>query len=80
MPWPGFEPGRIAPLPPQDSVSTNSTTRAQKAVTSCEDGTYRGPEWGSRSVTKAIIWPESTGFLFIPYQPCEHSLGGMYWR
>ncbi len=28
MPWPGFEPGRIAPLPPQDSVSTSSTTRA----------------------------------------------------
>jgi hypothetical protein len=28
MPWPGLEPGRLAPLPPQDSVSTNFTTRA----------------------------------------------------
>lgn len=28
MPWPGFEPGRLAALPPQDSVSTSSTTRA----------------------------------------------------
>lgn len=28
MPWPGFEPGRLAALPPQDSVSTSFTTRA----------------------------------------------------
>jgi CheY-like chemotaxis protein len=28
VPWPGFEPGRLAALPPQDSVSTSSTTRA----------------------------------------------------
>src|SRR5256884_5881345 len=28
MPGPGFEPGRLAALPPQDSVSTSSTTRA----------------------------------------------------
>ncbi len=28
MPWSGVEPERVAPLPPQDSVSTNSTTRA----------------------------------------------------
>src|SRR5207244_4264253 len=31
MPWPGFEPGRLAALPPQDSVSTSSTTRAWPA-------------------------------------------------
>src|SRR5438128_8530991 len=30
MPWPGFEPGRLAALPPQDSVSTSSTTRARR--------------------------------------------------
>src|SRR3970040_2141887 len=28
MPWPVFEPGRLAALPPQDSVSTSSTSRA----------------------------------------------------
>lgn len=28
MPWLGFEPRRLAALPPQDSVSTSSTTRA----------------------------------------------------
>ena len=28
MPWPGFEPGCLAALPPQDSVSTSFTTRA----------------------------------------------------
>ena len=28
MPWAGFEPARLAALPPQDSVSTNSTTTA----------------------------------------------------
>ena len=33
MPWPGFEPGRLAALPPQDSVSTSSTTRAGSQLT-----------------------------------------------
>src|SRR5438876_282445 len=33
MPWPGFEPGCLAALPPQDSVSTSFTTRADQ--TSC---------------------------------------------
>jgi hypothetical protein len=28
MPQAGFEPARVAPLPPQDSVSANSTTAA----------------------------------------------------
>src|SRR5712691_3885406 len=28
MPWPGFEPGCLAALPPQDGVSTSFTTRA----------------------------------------------------
>src|SRR2546422_10733078 len=28
VPWPGFEPGCLAALPPQDSVSTSFTTRA----------------------------------------------------
>ena len=28
MPWLGFEPRRLSALPPQDSVSTNFTTRA----------------------------------------------------
>ncbi len=28
VPMPGLEPGRLTPLPPQDSVSTNSTTSA----------------------------------------------------
>ena len=28
VPMAGLEPARLAPLPPQDSVSTNSTTSA----------------------------------------------------
>jgi hypothetical protein len=28
VPMAGFEPARLTPLPPQDSVSTNSTTSA----------------------------------------------------
>jgi len=30
VPWPGLEPGRLTAPPPQDGVSTNSTTRADK--------------------------------------------------
>ncbi len=33
MPWRGFEPRRLAALPPQDSVSTSFTTRAWRART-----------------------------------------------
>ena len=29
MPWSGFEPLRLSALPPQDSVSTSFTTRAE---------------------------------------------------
>src|SRR5688572_18180191 len=36
MPWLGFEPRRLAALPPQDSVSTSFTTRAGAE-------TYGGP-------------------------------------
>ena len=32
VPWSGVEPERVSPLPPQDSVSTNSTTRASKSL------------------------------------------------
>jgi hypothetical protein len=32
VPMDGFEPSRLAPLPPQDSVSTNSTTSARYAL------------------------------------------------
>jgi hypothetical protein len=34
VPKAGLEPARLAPLPPQDSVSTNSTTSAQRSKTS----------------------------------------------
>src|SRR2546425_168663 len=39
MPWPGFEPGCLAALPPQDSVSTSFTTRAYQNLR----GPTRGP-------------------------------------
>ena len=29
MPWRGFEPRRLSALPPQDSVSTSFTTKAE---------------------------------------------------
>ncbi len=32
MPMAGLEPARLAPLPPQDSVSTNSTTSAKEGL------------------------------------------------
>src|SRR6266550_259435 len=43
MPWPGFEPGCLAALPPQDSVSTSFTTRAgRRKVESVPGGVNRG--------------------------------------
>jgi hypothetical protein len=33
VPTAGLEPARLAPLPPQDSVSTNSTTSAKSTQT-----------------------------------------------
>src|SRR3989440_416555 len=42
MPWPGFEPGCLAALPPQDSVSTSFTTRAgRRKVESVPGGVNR---------------------------------------
>ena len=35
VPRAGLEPARLAPLPPQDSVSTNSTTWARDQCKSC---------------------------------------------
>ncbi len=32
VPTAGVEPARLAPLPPQDSVSTNSTTSAKASI------------------------------------------------
>jgi hypothetical protein len=39
VPMAGLEPARLTPLPPQDSVSTNSTTSASGSIASCD---YRG--------------------------------------
>jgi hypothetical protein len=34
VPWAGLEPAHLSALPPQDSVSTNSTTRAYFGINS----------------------------------------------
>ena len=41
VPTAGVEPARLTPLPPQDSVSTNSTTSA-KTLYSAGNGTSDG--------------------------------------
>jgi CheY-like chemotaxis protein/signal transduction histidine kinase len=57
MPWPGLEPGRLAPLPPQDSVSTNFTTRAGR-------GNLGGPSARIKQLC-TVGWPE--GRADVPY-------------
>ncbi len=39
VPTPGLEPGQLSPLPPQDSVSTNSTTSAFISLLYCSNVT-----------------------------------------
>ena len=39
VPKAGLEPARLAPLPPQDSVSTNSTTSAMRFTVYSDAGT-----------------------------------------
>ena len=53
MPWRGFEPRRLSALPPQDSVSTNFTTRAGPA----EDS---GPPDGGQAI-QPLASQEVTG-------------------